>query len=71
MRNLNPVVPHPVHDDIGDTCWDLPTTPKAAQTARRLVREALTIWGRPGLTDEMTPAPPRAAALFLPHVGAS
>jgi hypothetical protein len=60
MRNLNPVVPHPVHDDTGETCRDQPTTPEAAQTARRLVREAQSMEGPSGLADEMTPAPLRA-----------
>jgi len=60
MRNLNPVIPHPAHVDTGETCRDLPAAPEAVQTARQLVREALTMRVLSGLADAVTPAPLQA-----------
>jgi len=59
MRNLNPVIPHPVRN-TAKRYWGLPVLPEAVQTARQLVREALTMWGLSGLADAVTPAPLRA-----------
>lgn len=53
-REIPPMLaPWPARDGK-EASWDLPPAPEAVATARRLVREALAVWGLSTLTDDLT-----------------
>ncbi|MED7925897.1 ATP-binding protein [Nonomuraea sp. LP-02] len=45
--------PPPARDGK-EASWDLPAIPEAVAAARRLVREALAVWGLSPLADDLT-----------------
>ncbi|QYC40403.1 Histidine kinase-, DNA gyrase B-, and HSP90-like ATPase [Nonomuraea coxensis DSM 45129] len=47
------LAPSPARDGK-EASWDLPAAPEAVATARRLVREALAVWGLSTLADDLT-----------------